>query len=96
MSEIQIKDLKNKIIKSVSAVPGLVGLNLDESDSNHNNEGIQILETSRGYQIQIFIISSINVRAEIVSKEVSSSIKNLASKNNIQIENINIFIREVK
>ncbi|NQZ28903.1 MAG: Asp23/Gls24 family envelope stress response protein [Mycoplasmatales bacterium] len=104
MTEEQINELREGIVNSISTVPGLVGLVNKESQAQtlrvltetNYGKGIDIIPTSNGVEIKIFIIASLNVRTEIVSRELSSAVESYFKANNYKISKINIYIKGVK
>ncbi len=102
MSETNILEFKKKIIKLVTAVPGLVGFanpnakKVELLKDDKMIDGIEIIETIRGFEAVLHLISSTNVRAEMVAKEITSAIKFLCQKDKIKMGKVNIFIRGVK
>ncbi len=104
MTEKQISELREGIVSSISTVPGLVGLVNKESEAltsrvlaeKNYGKGIDIIHTSKGFEVKIFIIASLNVRTEIVAKELSSAVESYFKINKCKVSKINIYIKGVK
>ncbi len=101
MTKTKLLESYDLFIKAIITVPGLVALTKPNSESQEHlaegemSKGIKVIETPRGIEIKVFIISSINVRAETVSREITSSIRYICKNKNIKLSSVNIFIRGV-
>ncbi|CAM9108675.1 Asp23/Gls24 family envelope stress response protein [Mycoplasma marinum] len=104
MSETKIQVLKEGIINAISTVPGLVGLVNKESEAlnprvlseKNYTKGIDVVQTTKGIDIKVFIIISLNVRAEIASRELLSAIQSYFKTIEEKILKVNIYIKGVK
>ncbi len=104
MSKTETKKLINGLIKSISTVPGLIGfankdsvaMNPKKLEKDAHEKGIEIIETSKGYIINLNVILSVNIRMEIVARELSSSVKSFFKSIDKKIANTNIYIKGVK
>ncbi len=104
MSKIQITALQKGIIGVISTVPGLVGFVNQESEAQSPRilseknyaKGISVTNTSKGAEVKLFIVVSINVRTEIVSRELLSAVQSYFKLIGKKLFRINIYIRGVK
>lgn len=98
-----IKELKGEILKVITKTSGLNGLttiNLNEASysllENKWEDSIKIEETNKGIIVSLGIIVMIEVRAKVVSYEISSTIKTICKNKQIKLAKVNIYIRGVK
>ena len=98
-----LTDLKEKIIDSISKVPGLISLsNFDitkkgkKLKEEKSLDGISCIETSTGVIVKVFVIVSINARVKTVSSEISNAIEAIFKKEKTKISQILIYVRGVE
>ena len=99
----EVKELKEKIIDSISKVPGLISLsNFDitkkgkKLKEEKSLDGISCIETSTGVIVKVFVIVSINARVKTVSSEISNAIEAIFKKEKTKISQILIYVRGVE
>ena len=96
-------DLKEKIIDSISKVPGLISLSNVDITKNGKKlkeekfmDGISCVETSSGIIVKIFVIISIDARVKTVSNEISETVEAIFKKEKIKMRQILIYVRGVE
>ena len=96
-------DLKEKIIDSISKVPGLISLaNIDITKNGKKLkedkfiDGISCVETSKGMIVKVFVVVSIDARVKTVSSEISDTIETMFKKEKIKMRQTLIYVRGVE
>lgn len=96
------KKFQDNVLKAISFVPGLVGLSKLNSDSNKPLsdkdllKGVAFEETKQGFYIRVGAIIDADVKAKIVAKELTSSIRQVAKATEFKIKKVIVYIKGVK
>ena len=97
------KKIFEEMIKQITFISGI--LNLTRADLSKKpiilpksqwDESVIIKKTQKGLKIFIGIIVDVEIRSIVIAYEIVSSLKDLFKKNDININNIIIYIRGVK
>ncbi len=97
------ENLRSDLLKAISFVPGLIDLaNIDFSQRPVALSGVQqakgfsVIDTESGKNVYISAIIGTGIRAKVVAKEISSSVKNVFKNHNLKVNKINVYIRGVR
>lgn len=96
------KKFQDEVLNVVSFVPGLIGLTKWDSENSISLpkkdliKGISFEETSEGLYIRIGAIIDVDIKAKIIAKELTSSIRQLAKNEDFKIKKVVVYIKGVR
>jgi uncharacterized alkaline shock family protein YloU len=103
ISSSAIADLVGLTASSVYGVVGLVQKNVFTNHLNkflkkgHFDDGVFVKNTSKGYQVSLYLVVSKDVKIIEVIYEVQKQVSYILRKNfSIQLDQVNVYIKAVK